>query len=317
MTYVRNVETELVRHSLAALAGVAVGDALGKMTEGYWPPEIESRYGGKVETFLPPQQPHSTHTWEFAEVTDDTRFTILVAESIVACGGVDASDTVRRIFKAPIKGYPILGWEESRKKVEAGEKNTRTGNGAPMRVAPIGILHSPSGLEELVKDVVDICSCTHNARSALSAACAIAADYSAAIEGFGRDAILDLAIEAAELGNQFGEDDLCPDVSRRLQWVRKNVGVDAKTFRGLNPGFEAWQGAVYALALVKRYHSARDAILAAVNVGGDADSIAAMAGGILAARRPDTLPAEWIAIVERENKLALGPLAEQLVALRK
>ena len=33
-------EMELTKHSCAALAGVAVGDALGKMTEGYWPPEI-------------------------------------------------------------------------------------------------------------------------------------------------------------------------------------------------------------------------------------------------------------------------------------
>ena len=138
MADARNVETELFRRSLAALAGVAVGDALGKMTEGYWPPEIESRYGGKVETFLSPQQPRSTHAWAFAEVTDDTRFTILVAESIVACGGA-----------------------------------------------------------------------------------------------------------------------------------------------------------------------------------GDADSIAAMAGGIVTARHPDTLPAEWVAIVKRENNLALEPLAERLVALRK
>ncbi len=119
------------------------------------------------------------------------------------------------------------------------------------------------------------------------------------------------------MGNQFGEDDLCPDVARRLRWVRKNVGAERRTFRGLNPGFDAWEGAVYALALVKRHDSAKDAILAAVNVGGDADSIAAMAGGIVAARHPDTLPAEWVALVKRENNLALEPLAERLVALRK
>ena len=234
----------------AALAGGAVGDALGKMTEGYWPPEIESRYGGRVETFLLPQQPNSTHAWGFAEVTDDTRFTILVAESVVSCGRVDAKDIVNRILKEPIKGWP--GWSEFKKKAEFGEKDTRTGNGTPMRVAPIGVLHSPFNLETLVKDVEQVCSCTHNTRSALSAACAIAAAYSAAIEGCDKEAILEIAIEAAELGNQFGEDDLCPDVARRLRWVRKNVGAEDRRFRGLNPGFVAWEGAVYALALVNK-----------------------------------------------------------------
>jgi ADP-ribosylglycohydrolase len=307
---------ELVDRCAAALAGIAVGDALGKMTEGYWPPEVELRYGGRVETFLPPQQPRSSHTWAYAEVTDDTRFTLLVAESIVSCGRVVASNIVRRILAQPIKGWP--GWDGFRKKAEAGERDTRSGNGAPMRVAPIGILHSPAHLRDLIGDVEQACSCTHNTRSALSAACAVAAAYSAALEGLDRTDLLEVAIEAAALGNQLGEDDLCPDVARRLRWVRQNVDLGkGELRRGLNPGFAAWEGATFALALVMRYDSARDAIVAAVNEGGDADSIASMAGGILAARNPDTLPAEWVEIVSRENSLDLAPLAGQLGALRR
>ncbi len=92
-----------------------------------------------------------------------------------------------------------------------------------MRVAPVGMLHTPLRLEHLTRDVKQACRCTHNTRSALSAACAIAAAYSTALEGFDKKDILEAAIEAASVGNQFGEDDLCPDVTRRLQWVRKNV----------------------------------------------------------------------------------------------
>jgi ADP-ribosylglycohydrolase len=309
---------ELVERCHAALAGIAVGDALGKMTEGYWPPEIELRYGGRVETFLSPQQPRSSHAWAYAEVTDDTRFTLLVAESIISCGKVDAHDITRRILEKPIKGWP--GWDEFKRVAEAGEKDTRSGNGAPMRVAPIGILHSPAHLSDIIRDVEQACSCTHNTRSALSAACAIAAAYSAALEGFDKRDLLEAAIEAASLGNQLGEDDLCPDVARRLQWVRKHAGKSVGAdpcVRPLNPGFSAWEGATYALALVLLYDSAKDALLAAVNAGGDADSIASMAGGILAARNPDSLPEEWVEIIKRENDLDFTTLAEQLVALRR
>lgn len=300
----------------AALAGIAIGDALGKLTEGYWPPEIGIKYGGRVETFLPPQQSRSSYHWAFAEVTDDTRFTLLIAKSIIACGKVDAGDITRRILERPIKGW--TDWHEYKKKAETGEKDTRTGNGAPMRVAPIGMLHSPTQMSSLIRDVEQACSGTHNTRSALSAACAVAAAYSAALEGFHKTDLLEIAIEAASLGNQLGEDDLCPDVARRLKWVRKNVGKQSRGLRsGLNPGFFAWEAVPFVFALLMLYDNARDVIIAAVNEGGDADSIAAMAGGIMAACHPDSLPEDWVNIVERENNLDFEPLAEQLASLRR
>jgi ADP-ribosylglycohydrolase len=298
------LKMKLAERCHAALAGIAVGDALGKMTEEYWRPEIGLRYGGPVESFLPPQQPHSSSVWSYAEVTDDTQFTLLIAESIISCGKVDADDIINRILERPIKGWP--GWDEFRTKAESGERATRAGNGAPMRVAPIGMLHSTAHMKHMISDVEQACSCTHNTRSA-------------ALEGHDERIILEAAIEGATLGDHLGEDDLCPDVARRLQWVRKNVGKgkSGSMRNGLNPGFPAWEGATFALALVMLYDSAKDAILAAVNAGGDADSIASMAGGIVSSRNPDTLPQEWVKIVKQENNLDFAPLAEQLAALRK
>ncbi len=304
----------LLKRCLAALAGVAVGDAFGKMTEGFWPPEIEIHYGGPITSFVAPIDKNSKHTWAYAEVTDDTRFTLLVAESILACNGVNEEDIVQRILEKPIKGWP--GWHEYRELALKGLKTARTGTGAAMRVSPIGILHPSSDLEGIVRDVAAACSCTHNSRSALGSACAVAAAFSAAIDGLDQKAILDTAIQAAELGNRLGEEDLCPDVPRRLQWVRQYATTPDSRFHGLNPGFMAWEGAVFALALVYQCHSAKEAILAAANSGGDADSIASMAGGILAAKDPDGLPAEWVELVERENGLDLQRLAEELLALR-
>ena len=103
-----------------------------------------------------------------------------------------------------------------------------------------------------------------------------------------------------------------------LEWVRRNVGKQKiKLRRDLNPGFSAWEGATFALVLVMLYDSAKDTILAAVNEGGDADSIAAMVGGIAAARNPETLPEEWVRIVERENRLNFASYTEHLAVLRR
>lgn len=130
----------LVARARSSLYGVAVGDAFGKMTEGYWPSQVIERYGKEVDSFCHPIQPTSKYEWGLAEVTDDTRFTLLVAESIVSCGAVNEQDIVARILEAPIKGWP--GWDRFRLLADQGLKDDRTGNGAPMRVAPVGIIHS-------------------------------------------------------------------------------------------------------------------------------------------------------------------------------
>lgn len=53
---------------------------------------------------------------------------------------------------------------------------------------------------------------------------------------------------------------------------------------------------------------ARKVILDVVNQGGDADSIASMAGSVAAALYPDILPKEWVKIVEKANKRNCQPL---------
>ena len=72
-----------------------------------------------------------------------------------------------------------------------------------------------------------------------------------------------------------------------------------------------------ALALATLMQSAEDAILVATNVGGDSDSVASIAGGILGAMYPHTVNQRWYDIVERVNDHELESLADQLVPLRR
>jgi ADP-ribosylglycohydrolase len=67
---------------------------------------------------------------------------------------------------------------------------------------------------------------------------------------------------------------------------------------------------------VSKLDSAEDAILVAANVGGDTDSVASIAGGILGARYPDTLNTSWCEIVEQVNGHNLRSLAHELAGLR-
>ncbi len=307
----------LLTQTRAALWGVAVGDAFGKMTEGYWPNQVDMRYGGRVEEFRKPipANPERAGYWSFAEVTDDTTFTVLTAESIIGNGRVDEQDLVARIAAEPIKGWP--GWEQFHAQQALSGAYTRTGNGGPMRASPFGVIHPTERLDELCKDVYAGCRCTHNTRSAIGAACALAACLSAVLDGKGKASALRIAAKAARVGEELGVEDYLPCPSRRIEWLL-NVYVPTGNSKrsGLNPGFAAWEGVTFALYLFAKHNSARDGIIDAVNQGGDADSIASMAGCLLAACRPETLPREWMDTVRKKNLLDMDALAEGLTQLR-
>ena len=71
-----------------------------------------------------------------------------------------------------------------------------------------------------------------------------------------------------------------------------------------------------ALGLATVMQSAADAILLAANVGGDSDSVASIAGGILGATYPRTVNPDWFEVVERVNGHDLAAMAQELVGLR-
>lgn len=314
------------KRAIRSLQAVAVGDAMGKMTEGSWPVEVKETYGSTIMEFKDPIQPKSSFSWRYAEVTDDTRFTLLMAKSIIEKKGVNRENIIARILDTKIKGWP--GWENFCKAAEAGDDEIRRfskwrgGNGAAMRVSPIGIINSPNNISKIITDVEASCSMTHGARSALSGACAIAAAISSAIEGLSKKRVIEIAIEAARRGDSIGYgDDSRPVADRILHGIEfvdnysgLNLPFDVR--RVLNPGFNAYEGVPYALSLVYGMDNAKNVILGAINQGGDADSVASMAGSIASAIYPDTLPLNWVEVVGKTNNIMFEGLVKKLLELR-
>jgi len=72
-----------------------------------------------------------------------------------------------------------------------------------------------------------------------------------------------------------------------------------------------------ALGLATVMQSAEAAILLAANIGGDSDSVASIAGGILGALYPDTVNQQWDEVVEIVNRHHLAALANTLAGLRR
>jgi ADP-ribosylglycohydrolase len=206
-----------------------------------------------------------------ARFTDDTVCTIGVADALLSGG-----DPTRVLQTWCLRYESNGGWGQ-RFSLWITADDPRPygslGNGGAMRVSPAGLLaHSVDDALTLATRVTEI---THDHPDGLQAACAVAAAIRWAREGLSGPRIREL-VEA-----HFGYD----------------LAADVATIR---PGYqrtEAAAGSVpQAITCALEATDFEDALRNAVSIGGDSDTIAAIAGGIAEARfgiPPDIATTGW------------------------
>ncbi len=321
-----------------ALLGLAIGDALGMPTQ-YLPRELIAARYGVLEGFraAPDDNPISRGL-PAGRVTDDTDQAVILGRLLVeGRGHVDPEAFARELLaweKRMVEaGSADLLGPSTRKAlalVAAGVPTDQTGrtggtNGAAMRVAPVGIAFAPDPLARLVDAVVQSCHVTHNTLVAIAGAAAVAAAVSAGIGGANIHEALGLAIEAARLGAQRGFYYAAPDVAARIAWAldlvkgRSTEEALDLIYRLVGTGLLTQEAVPAAIAICTL--APDDPWLVcrlAASLGGDCDTIAAIAGAIAGAcHGSDGFPAHAVEALHVANPdLALDDLADQLLALR-
>lgn len=321
-----------------ALAGLALGDALGMPTQAMSPQQIQMVYGqvtGLVDGDK--SQPYAPGM-AAGSVTDDTEQALLIASLLLKGHGsglnLDASEF----------SHALLAWEDSMiergsldllgpstkaalERVRAGENPLRVGgegttNGAAMRVTPIGIAASTSDRQLFADAVWSSCQVTHATRQGFQSAALVAAAVSLGIDAGAAD-VTDLLWKAVafvrslpERGAWSPEPDvvaathralkLAAQPSSSLEWLAEQIGTAVASAQAIPMAF----------ALLARDPSPR-ALLQAANLGGDTDTIGAIAGAILGASLGvEVFDAYGLAQVEQVSQLELPSVATDLLALR-
>lgn len=326
-----------LQRARGALFGLAIGDALGMPTQSFSPAEIDRRFGqlaGFVDGSLDqPLAPGMTA----GSVTDDTEQALIVADLLIESrGAIDAMALADR----------LLGWETGMQEqgsldllgpstaraiaaLRAGgaaEEVGRLGatNGAAMRVTPVGIAFDIRDPDRLERAVVQACVVTHNTGLALAGAAAVAAAVSTGINGGGIDAAITAGVTAARRAGRLGYWVAGADVATRIEWavaavdtrsraeaveiIRNLIGTSLATQESVPAAFAA-------LAVCPR--SPWDAALLAASLGGDCDTIAAMAGAIAGSLHgAESFPPDARALVVDVNGIDLDARAVGLLALR-
>lgn len=321
-----------------ALAGLALGDALGMPTQAMSPQQIQTVYGhvtGLVDGDK--SQPYAPGM-AAGSVTDDTEQALLIASLLLKGHGSGLN------LDAGEFSHALLAWEDSMiergsldllgpstkaalERVRAGENPLRVGgegttNGAAMRVTPIGIAASTSDRQLFADAVWSSCQVTHATRQGFQSAALVAAAVSLGIDAGAAD-VTDLLWKAVafvrslpERGAWSPEPDvvaathralkLAAQPSSSLEWLAGQIGTSVASAQAIPMAF----------ALLARDPSPR-ALLQAANLGGDTDTIGAIAGAILGASLGvEVFDAYGLAQVEQVSQLDLPSVATDLLALR-
>lgn len=327
----------LVDRIAGGLFGVAYGDAMGMPGE-LWSRRQIGEHFGSIDRFLPGPDGHFVVDGYVAgQITDDTQQTVVLARAIVECNGlVDADVYAKRLVEwadrvgasdgnllGPSSARAIHGIRDGRPLSETGARGDT--NGAAMRIVPVGLVTPAGRPDELVAQVVEACRPTHFTDVAISGACLIAAAASAAVEAATIDDVVEPALDAAEAGRRHGNPVMGASVVRRAQLavdIARRLGptteMAAELYDVVGAGVATTEAAPSALGLAVAAggDAARCARLAA-NLGGDTDTIGAMATGICGAfGGASRIPADDLATLCRVNSLDFDDLGEILAQLR-
>ena len=329
--------------ALGALYGLAIGDALGMPTQLLSRQQITDRWGTRGLTGFEPAPPgHPVAAGMPAgSVTDDTEQAVLLGQLLVTGhGSVDPRAFATALIDwerdmAARGSLDLLGPSTKRaiEAVLAGTPPEEAGahgdtNGAAMRITPVGVatplagLDRLAGLDHLIDQVQQASFVTHNTSIALAGAAAVAAAVSAGIDGATTAEATDVAYAAAKLAAARGHWVAGADVAARIAWAADLVQAAperAAEFIYLLVGTslatqESVPAAFGVLSAVP--DDPWEACLLAASLGGDCDTIAAMAGAVTGAcHGRAAFPPHAIATIDAHG-LRLDDLAESLLAIR-
>lgn len=281
------------------MLGTAVGDAIGLPREAMERGRAERMFGGRP----------FDHDLVLGRglCSDDTEHTVMVGQALLASGGSVGAfqrDLARRMrwwlvrlpagiglgtLRALLRLW--LGVPPSRSGVESA------GNGAAMRSALIGVVSEsdPQARELAVASSV----ITHRDPRAIQGARIVALAARRAMRGFvDGEALLDELMDDAHDEDLRAALSLARDALRRpapVPWFLLGLGLGSGV-----TGFVNHTVPAALLCWLANRGSFRDAVEEAVALGGDTDTVAAIAGALAGAELgAEAIPRDWVAgIVE-------------------
>lgn len=288
---------------LGTLYGQALGDAMGMPSE-LWPRSKVQTFFGWIDHFLSgPAENNAACYFKKAEFTDDTSMALAIADAIIEDNGEISADTISKHIIKWVNDFDafnknVLGPTSKialtaliqGKSIESLENNGVT-NGAAMRVSPLGCILPTEDITLFIDQIALASSTTHKSDIAISGAVCIAWAISKAIDGMDWQNIKQGLPTIAHIAQQRRITTFSASMSARIELaldvVTQNKGIDHilnDIYNIVGAGTSTIESVPAAIAMVEvaKTDPNQCAILCA-NLGGDTDTIGAMATAICGA----------------------------------
>lgn len=291
-----------------ALVGLAVGDALGTTLE------FSTRDAQLHHTEMTGGGPFRLKPGVW---TDDTSMALALADSLVACRGFDPMDLMQRFLGWYRNGdYSPAGYcfdiggttrealtryEQTGMAFAGNADELSAGNGSVMRLAPVAIY--ASGDAELCARIAAAQSrTTHGAPQAVDGCVLLADRLRRAIAGEDRETLL--------MAQSFDGHPAVQDIAAGTWQARARGAIRASGYV-----VHTLEAAFWAVASTSSFE---DAVIVAVNLGDDADTVGAVTGQIAGALYGmSAIPERWLTtlawrdrlVAAADDLLSAGPAA--------
>jgi poly(ADP-ribose) glycohydrolase ARH3 len=276
---------------------LAIGDAVGAQNEGQ-SAEFLARRFGSVEALLENIPPNGLY------YTDDTQMAIGVAETLIECGTINEAVICKRFAAnyVPHRGYgrgarvileAMLSGEDHKWWAANHFPGGSLGNGAAMRVAPVGLVFRNA--HELLWEQATLSALPTHV-------------HPLGIEGA---QVLALAVALASQSAPLNRKELFEQLAERcasLEYagpLKRAARIDNPKDLGLfGNGIEATSSVVTAIACFGLTPGSYEQTIGnAILLGGDTDTIAAMAGAVCGAHLGrSAIPQALLANLENKHQ---------------
>ncbi|HVN53171.1 MAG TPA: ADP-ribosylglycohydrolase family protein [Anaerolineaceae bacterium] len=307
------------------LAGLAIGDALGMPTEFLSPTQISAEFGW-IDHFQAAPAWHPHQRLKPGQVTDDTGQALAVLHAYTPDGQLTAAAVARELLAwadAAGEALPFivgpstsLALDELRNGADPRDSGKKgKSNGAAYRAVAVGFMN-PSGSDHLMDQVIEACLPTHGTSVAISGAAAVAFAIAAALEnGACVQTILEAAGLGAVKGRAYGVSAWGTPLEKRIELAvelvirskdEKNALADLYNYVGTD--LVVGESIATAFGLVALANGdPMKAVVYGANIGGDTDTIGAIAGAVCGAYRGiQAIDMSLLAEVEAVNAIDLA-----------
>jgi ADP-ribosylglycohydrolase len=273
-----------LQRAIGAVVGSAVGDALGAPFE-FGPAEAFSeRFPGEGEMC-------GGGGWDPGEATDDTQMALHVAQSLLDHDGLDLPDIFARFQRWAADDPKDIGIQ-TRSVLTNGEPGDRAatvhfvqtgraaGNGSLMRAAPSAVYFASEGRAATMAAARRIAALTHGDPAAWEGTAIYHELIRVALDGGDPLDAIDVTLSEVD--------------SAERERYAVVLAPDWHPSQATEPNGAVWPCLGSAVWALRTTTSFADALRAAIDLGADTDTVAAVTGGLAGAVYGDAaIPARW------------------------